>query len=69
MRGRNLLHLLVAVALLFSLTAVAVSAAPAQTPLQPPVNPSGVLGPFTRGTHLSVRVERRPARSAAGWRK
>ena len=47
MRARNVLHLLVAVALLFSLTAVAVSAAPAQTPLQPPANPSGILGPFT----------------------
>ena len=47
MRARNVLHLLVAVALLFSLSAVVVSAAPAQTPLQPPANPSGILGPFT----------------------
>ena len=47
MRARNVLHLLLALALLFSLSAVVVSAAPAQTPLQPPANPSGILGPFT----------------------
>ena len=47
MRARNVLHLLVAVALLFSLSAAVVGAAPAQTPLQPPANPSGILGPFT----------------------
>ncbi len=47
MRARNALHLLVALALLFSLSAAAVSAAPAPTPLQPPANPSGILGPFT----------------------
>ncbi len=47
MRARNVLHLLVALALLFSLSAVVVGAAPAQTPLQPPANPSGILGPFT----------------------
>lgn len=47
MRARNTLHLLIALALLFSLSAAAVSAAPSQTPLQPPANPSGILGPFT----------------------
>ena len=47
MRARNALHLFVALALLFSLSAAAVSAAPAQTPLQPPANSSGILGPFT----------------------
>ena len=36
-----------ALALLFSLSAAVVGAAPAQTPLQPPANPSGILGPFT----------------------
>ena len=46
MRARNVLHLLVALALFFSLSAV-VGAAPAQTPLQPPANSSGILGPFT----------------------
>ena len=47
MRARNVLHLLIAVTLLFSLSAAVVGATPAQTPLQPPANPSGILGPFT----------------------
>jgi hypothetical protein len=46
MRTRSILYLLAVLALLSSMCA-AVGAAPARTPLQPPANSSGILGPFT----------------------
>ena len=49
MRTRNVLYLLVVLALFSSMSA-AVGAAPAQTPLQPPANSPGILGPFTGET-------------------
>ena len=47
MRTRNTLNVLVLLALLLSLTVAAAGAAPLPTPLQPPDNPSAILGPFT----------------------
>ena len=49
MRTRSILYLLVVLALFSSMSA-AVGAAPAQTPLQPPANSPGILGPFTGET-------------------
>ena len=49
MRTRNVLYVLVGLALLSNLS-TAVGAAPAQTPLLPPANSSGILGPFTGET-------------------
>lgn len=47
MRARFLPHVLIVLALLLSPSATVASAALANTPSQPPVNPSGILGPFT----------------------
>jgi hypothetical protein len=49
MRTRNVLCLLIVLALFSSMSA-AVGAAPTRTPLQPPANSSGILGPFAGET-------------------